>query len=266
MKCGTASLHRYVGEHPQVCVSSPKETHFFLAQNENDEMWYRNCFETEAEACGEFSTTYTKHPKYLGVPERMHQLLPEVKLIYLVRDPIDRAVSHYVQHWVKRLESDSIDEAFRPVEESWYLHVSRYYHQLTRYLEHYSEEDVLVVQSERLRRSRGDVMDEVFRFIGVDPTQKEEAYAKEYHMTAEKRRKSILAAFLTESKLGRAVKDAGKRLVPRDAVDWAKRVLWTDAQKPSLSEKVRSQARDYLREDVEQLRTFTGKEFREWSV
>ncbi len=267
MKCGTSSLHQYLGEHPQVCVSTPKETDFFLARNQQDLKWYRECFTEPARAYGEVSPNYTKHPTFAGVPERMHELLPKAKLIYLVRDPIERAISHYIHNWASRRWSTSIRETILPVEESWPLTVSRYHMQLSQYLEYYPIRDILVVQSERLRRCTGDVMEEIFRFIGVDPsiTQERGAY-KEHHVSTEKIRKNGLAAFLTESSIGQAVKDAGKQLVPRRTIEWAKDALWTEVEKPTLSGDVSARAQDYLKKDIDQLRALTGKEFACWSV
>ncbi len=132
MKCGTSSLHQYLGEHPQVAVSTPKETDSFLERNEKDRTWYHGCFDSEAKAYGEVSPNYTKHPGFPDVPDRMHEMLPDVKLIYLVRDPIERAISHYVHNWTRCRVNKPVDDTFQPVEESWYLNVSRYYFQLSR--------------------------------------------------------------------------------------------------------------------------------------
>lgn len=111
-------------------------------------------------------------------------------------------------------------------------------------------------------------MEEVFRFIGVDSTvaQTEGAFEEEHNVSTQKARKNGLAAFLTESALGRTVKNAGKRLVPQRTIEWAKEALSKGVEKPTLSEYIRAQAQDYLREDVEQLRALTGKEFAGWSV
>ena len=269
MKSGTTSLYKYLSKYPQVRTSSPKETNFFLEENERcDEGWYRNCFEgdVDARAYGEFCPQYTKHPKFSGVPERMHELLPEVKLIYLVRDPIERAISQYVHMWAVEGLDNSIDEVLQPVGKSHYLNTSRYYYQITQYLEHYSREDILIIQSEQLRKRREEVLKKVFRFIGVDPAYEDEAFKEEHNTSSKKIRKGTIMALLTESALGRVFLNAGKQLVPRGGIEWAKEALSTDAQKPTLSKAVRLKAQEYLREDVEQLRAFTGKEFREWSV
>jgi hypothetical protein len=266
MKCGTTSLYQYLKNHPQVCTSSPKETDFFLERNGKVGKWYRSCFKEEARASGEFCTDYTKHPLYSGVPERMHELLPQVKLIYLVRDPLKRAVSHYTHNWVLRRTNNSIDEVFQPFGESKYLNTSRYYYQLSQYLEYYSKNDILVIQSERLRKNREDVLRRIFRFIGVDPTYEDETFEQEHHVSPDQKRMGTTTAFFRKSTLGRKIINAGKQFISRKVLEQIKRVLSTDAQRPTLSREVRSQAQEYLREDVECLRALTGKKFREWSV
>lgn len=268
MKGGTTSLHKYLGTHPQVGVSKPKETNFFLDRNKKDLSWYRRCFEGDFRICGEVSPNYTKYPGFSGVPKRMHETLPNAKLIYLVRDPIERAISHYLHNWVKKRTSEPIEKAFLPVEESGYLNTSRYYYQITQYLKYYAQNNILLIQSERLRADRESIMAEIFQFIGVDPEIAVESTTleEEYHVSADKRKKTAVASFLTESKVGQTLKDIGKRITPRKAVDQIKEIMWVDPKKPKLSEGVRLQAEDYLRDDIEKLRELTDKTFPGWSV
>ncbi len=121
--------------------------------------------------------------------------------------------------------------------------------------------DILVISSEQLRSNRSDVMERVFRFIGVAPhvAHGEEKFASEGHVSSEKARKNDVAAFLTETAVGRMVKEAGKRLVPEKTIEWAKGTLWTDTEKPTLAEDVQARVQDYLHEDVEKLRDAYGQ-------
>ena len=198
----------------------------------------------------------------------MHEMLPNVQLIYLVRDPIERTLSHYTHSRIKRREKKSVNEALCPSGKSWSVNVSRYYFQLSQYLPYYSKENILVIQSERLRESRDEVMAEVFRFIGVAPhlDRSDGAFAEEYNETAGKEQKTSMAALLTETALGRAAKNAGKRLLPQRTIEWAKEALWSEVEKPTLDDHVRARVQNYLHDDVEQLRALAGKEFRGWSV
>ena len=111
-------------------------------------------------------------------------------------------------------------------------------------------------------------MAEIFQFIGVDPEVAVEktTLEEEYHVSADKRKKTAVASFLTETKVGQTLKDIGKKITPRKAVDQIKEFLWVDAKKPKLSEEVRLQAEDYLRDDIEKLRELTDKTFPGWSV
>ena len=98
MKSATTSLHRYLAEHPDIAVSEPKELDFFIEPRYGKLGldWYRRQFGSAAIAAGESSVNYTKCHKYPGVAARMHRHLPDVRLIYMVRDPFDRIESHWV--------------------------------------------------------------------------------------------------------------------------------------------------------------------------
>lgn len=265
MKCGTTSLHQYLGMHPQICVSDPKEPDFFLRRNEHDLAWYRQCFREPAQAYGEASTNYTKHPAFRDVPERMHQVLPDLKLLYLVRDPIERAVSHFAHNRVDGRESDPMDEAFCPVEDSHYLQTSRYSVQLSQYLEYYPEERVLVIESERLRADRMGVLREVFSFLGVDPAVEASAFEEEYHTTSGKLKPGV-SVFLQETWLGRFLTSAGKALFPPALLEQGLGMVRTDVERPVLSESTRERMRVYLQKDVDRLRALTRKDFDAWSI
>jgi hypothetical protein len=265
MKCGTTSLYHYLGAHPQICVSDPKEPDFFLRRNEKGLAWYKQCFQGSAQAYGEASTNYTKYPAFQGVPERMHRALPDLKLLYLVRDPIERAVSHYAHNRVDGRESQSIDEAFRPVEDSHYLQTSRYHFQLSQYLEHYSEEDVLVIESEQLRADRMQVLREIFAFLGVAQTVEGSAFEEEYHTTSGKLKPGV-STFLQETQFGQFLTSVGKALLPDVLLERGLEAFRTDIERPTLSESTRERMRAYLQPDVAQLRRLTGKDFASWSL
>lgn len=92
MKCGTSSLHYYLSLHPQISMSEPKELSFFAENWPRGRDWYEAHFPEDLPIRGESSPNYMKHPAFPGVPERMVSLVPDAKLVYLVRDPIARIV------------------------------------------------------------------------------------------------------------------------------------------------------------------------------
>src|SRR5215210_8660249 len=142
-KCGTSSLHRYLDEHPEVSMSRPKETNFFVRDDWREQVaWYESRFPTPAPTRGEASPSYSLFPYFRGVPERVHSLVPEAKLIYLVRDPLARLVAHYLDMYGLHIEHRPFEEAVGDPDEerNLYLAGSRYATQLEQFLAFYPPE------------------------------------------------------------------------------------------------------------------------------
>src|SRR3954454_424581 len=98
-KCGTTSLHTYLDAHPDVHMAAEKELDFFIEDRawQRGLEWYATRFRDDAGVRGESSPNYTGWPVWDGVPERAAAVIPKARLVYLVRDPIDRIESHYLQ-------------------------------------------------------------------------------------------------------------------------------------------------------------------------
>ena len=114
LKCGTTSLHHYLNLHPEVEMSRPKELNFFVAEL-NWSLgpdWYSSHFGGGAPIRGESSPHYTNRPRFDGVAERMRSMLADARLIYMVRDPIDRMLSHYLHNVGGGYDDRPLAEAF----------------------------------------------------------------------------------------------------------------------------------------------------------
>ena len=167
-KCGTTSLASYLGAHSQVFMTSPKEPSYFVRDRHTFD-WYQSLFERagDAKARGEASTAYTAAPRTPDAPERIHALIPGAKLVYLVRDPMERVLSHYAFRVAEGTERRAITDALK--EGSPYVECSRYAYQLAPYLELFPRDQILVIGSRELRDDREATMQRVFCFIDVDP-------------------------------------------------------------------------------------------------
>ena len=155
MKAGTTSMYHYLRAHPQVYMPTFKAPEFFAgkALSTRGVDWYRKQFAgagPEAVAIGEASNVYTKYPHYPGVPERIAELIPDVRLLYIVRDPVARIRSHYQTRVAEGAEKLPLLEAL--ATNSIYLDYSRYAMQIEQYLEHFPDEQLLVTTAEALRR------------------------------------------------------------------------------------------------------------------
>lgn len=265
-KAGTSSLHYYLGLHPDIFMSRFKELNFFVAEHNwtRGPGWYRSQFPAQAVILGESSPLYADYPASGGVPARMHSVIPDARLIYLVRDPVERILSHYTHWFAVRQENDALSDVLaRPPALSSYINRSLYHAQLQQYLPYYDLKDILVVASEDLRDRRRQTMSGIFRFLGVDVTFDSPRFHRLKHQGSEKRRLSPL---------GRAVHDASYRhmnplspAVQRLLTRWLEIPLSRPFARPELTDGLRLRLQDALYPDAERLRALTGLTLSDWS-
>jgi hypothetical protein len=184
MKSGSTTLHELLAEHPRICMSEPKEPCFFVDSNLLKEMWpemwhmgfwraeqaYLDLFKTKPGALwwGESSTDYSKMPKVAGVVERMAAFSPEARIIYIMRDPVKRTISHYWHMAEHRGETRSPLEAI--LQDPHYTDVSHYAMQLRPYLDRFGRERVQVLTFEELTGNPVPTVQAVYAWLGVDAT------------------------------------------------------------------------------------------------
>jgi hypothetical protein len=143
---------------------------FFIAEDNwpRGRGWYESLFDGagQAAAIGECSPCYTWAHAYHGVPERMAQVVPEARLVYVVRDPIARMRSMYMHQVSAGRERRRAEEALL---DDRYLGPSRYGFQLATFLDHFDRSQVLVIASEVLRDRPREALSAVFGHLAVDP-------------------------------------------------------------------------------------------------
>lgn len=188
MKAGTTTLFAALTQHPHVIRSRRREIHFFGSRFTRGEDWYRRHFPTGLELrryqaiTGEGSTSYLAHPLAAG---NIRSLIPNVRMIALLRDPVDRAISNYFHEKRTARETLPIVEAFaaeedrlrraaeeegqRPLGRLGYRKRGLYAEQLERYYEHFPREQLLVLNAESLFENPRETIDQVCRFLALDP-------------------------------------------------------------------------------------------------
>jgi Sulfotransferase domain len=255
-KCGTTSLHSYLARHPEISMSSPKELDFFVAEHNwpRGVEWYREHFDPEARVRGESSPNYTADPYFAGVPERMAELIPDARLIFMVRDPVERVRANWIHTYSNRVEDRPLSEAVLDADAE-YVARSRYHYQLTRFLEHYPRERILVVDQEELLRKRRPTLKEVWRFLGVRENVWRESFRVKRLQSSSRRRKTWLGYVVSQ----RVSHRTWRRL--RERYPFSKPFDQT-----GLDERTRDTLEEMLREDARRLRERTGKPFEHWSV
>ncbi|MCK4919433.1 MAG: sulfotransferase domain-containing protein [Bacteroidales bacterium] len=137
MKSGTTSLYCTIKESQNIDSSMYKDTKFFIDKNcggnwQKGISWYQQQFSDNGIINLEASTHYSKLPDYTCVANRILKTLKDVKFIYLFRNPIDRAISHFFHNRIVDKESIDINSAFSNVNSKYY-HYSNYSKQITPY-------------------------------------------------------------------------------------------------------------------------------------
>ncbi len=182
-KSGTTTLYKYLQRHSQIYLTKPKEPDFFSLDKNYAQgtEWYESLFiqALSHQFCGEASTTYSRLHRYPQTVERMSQMLPNVKLIYLMRHPVDRAYSFYVYRFKRSQQNasflsergdlitaktfeEAISENREFVESSYYLE------QINRYLKFYQRSSLLCLLMEDLIKQPEATLKNILDFIGVD--------------------------------------------------------------------------------------------------
>lgn len=267
-KCGTTSLHEYLDEHPQISMSREKELHFFVDQKNwgRGLAWYESQFDPSAPVRGESSPGYSAFPLYRGVPERMADTIPDAKLVYLVRDPVERIVSHYTHRTVNWPEMATLEEALaEPHLREWLVTPSRYWLQLERYLARFPAEQILVVDTDDLRASRVEVLARILAFLGVDPSFRSPEFERTHNAATglvRRNRAGEAVSKLLERTLGPSRSQMLRERAPRPL----KAPFRYEAGPVVLPETVRAELEEELRDDVVRLRAHTGLAFAGWTV
>ncbi|MEQ8469324.1 sulfotransferase family protein [Coleofasciculus sp. E1-EBD-02] len=192
-KGGTSSLHYYLSLHPQIYMCREKELDFFIAQRnwERGVEWYKKNFVGEAKIYGESSPNYTDYPRYDQVPKRMHSIVPEVKIVYILRDPIKRIISHYMHWYSAGLENRSLSDALIKIESSRYTRRCLYYTQLEQYLNYFPQSNIFIMTTEDLQNKPQKFLQKLFIFLGVDNSFYHQKLSRIHHKSSQKRRKNV---------------------------------------------------------------------------
>lgn len=146
MKCATSTLYEQLESQSSIFMVTPKEPNFFSDDDvyARGISWYRSLYEQTDKYLlrGEASTHYTKLPTYSSAVARLStHLSPDIKLIYVVRHPIERIVSHYIHEWSRNNIKEEINTAIKLYPEL--IDYGRYYFQLKPYSEVFSQIAVL---------------------------------------------------------------------------------------------------------------------------
>jgi hypothetical protein len=268
-KCGTTSLRAYLDLHPEIVMATTRrssELDFFS----HDEQWrrgvgwYERLF-SDAPVRGEVSPSYSTFPFNASVPERMAGVVPDARLVYLVGDPIERVESQWHFAIANHAETRPFEDAIAGRYET-YVAASRYATQLERFLPHFPQQRILVVDQHDLRRDRVATLRGIFGFLGVDESFTSPGFEQESNVTADTRHLSRLGRttyLALHGTAGYRLTHAVASRVPRRIPVLERR---STSERPAATGELRERLVDDLGPQAERLRELTGKRFASWSI
>jgi hypothetical protein len=263
MKCGTSSLHDYIGQHPDVFMSTPKELHFFDEANYDPGRisWYQSQFTSDKKVCGASPQNYTKcHNRYYqGIAQRIHQHIPGVKLIYIVRDPFKRIQSHIIENYY----GEPIHDLKYNIESGHYAKTSMYAYQLSEYLKYFKKEQILVLTLEELVAQKLSTMNKVFQFLGLDPMSDEKAFDFIRNTREMKACPNWFARTIFYRLVNKISPRFAKKITNNGLLD---KLIFKKKLDGLLNHIEIEKYRHQIEQDVKQLRAITGNDFKEWSI
>lgn len=255
-RSATTSISNILGSHPDICFSNPKEPQFFSKSNWNQHLdEYHNLFKEEAKLYGEGSTNYSKFPSFnKNIHSDIFEYNPKMKLIYIMRHPIDRMVSHYKFALERGYAESTIEDDL--INNPIYLDTSKYYSQIMPYLEQFGQDHIKFVFFEEFAKNPNTIIDDIFQFLGLSSfnfpsklVHTNKSLVGEIHHKKYDNPKTIL------QKITKVLYVLNKRVFKKTP----KRVY-------TLSEATRKSLLEKLRSDTENLESLLKKDLSHWKV
>jgi len=258
MKSATSTLHEQLALQQGVFMTSPKEPNYFSddEQYAKGDKWYDTLFldAQTGDLCGESSTHYTKLPHYPLTVGRMSKRLASPKLIYVMRHPVDRLVSHYIHQWSQHVMKCDINQAIDQYDEL--IAYSCYAMQLKPYIEEYGKENILCVFMESIKDNPQNQLLKVADFIGYKGDVQWKFDLEKQNVSKEKIRMFPGYKLLINSGLKAWLR---RHFIPQSIRNYIKKKL-TMQDRPEIGEDKMRQLTEIFDNDLQQLAVILGCE------
>lgn len=267
MKSGTTSLHEYLNEHPDIFMSDVKEPGYFsdcVDYYPKDKEWYTDLFKDvkNQKIIGESSTHYTKLPICDGVIEKIWQYNPDARFIYIMRNPIERVISHY-WHGVKY--GDERHDILTAVKKNQtYIDFSDYAYQLEPYIERFGKDKIYTLSFECLINDPASELKGLFEWLGVDASVSIKSAGQSHNALPKSFKKVKGFGFLHKFRSS-FIWNSIAPLIPNKITAAAANLTVEDAVKSTDKDKeVISYLKPIFTSKVERLEKLLNKRFDEW--
>ena len=258
MKCGTSTLATQLGSQDGIFVTTPKEPNFFSDDPVHAKglAWYEQLFADAApgDLKGEASTHYTKLATHPHTVARMAAVLEAPRLVYLIRDPVARLVSHYMHEWSMGVLHGPLETVLDRHPEL--VDYSLYGRQLDPYVTHFGRDRILVMGLEEMQAAPQQALEKVCAFLGYPHRPAWQADRARENASSERIRRFPLHGLIFDNPVASALR---RSLVPQGVRDRIKRARQMQTR-PVLSGPRRRALEATFAKDFEMLQTlFPGR-------
>lgn len=277
-KAGTTSLYFYLKRHPEVFMSPIKEPNFFSY----DETVRQNLYHKEKgvgsfdeytklfeqanghhKAIGEASVSYLFYP---SVPGKIKELIPDAKIIMSLRDPVDRAYSHYFMEHKLGYVHTSIENIISKKSKHrnahlWYqqyIELGLYTEQVKRYLDVFGKDNVRIFIYDELAEDMEGMILNVFDFLDIDKTYIPELEGK-YNTYSTPRNQLIRLMYAQKN-----LRTLARKIMPQERIDWVKNFFLTRKMKTPRRDETVAQLREFYKPDIMKLEKLLNKNLSRW--
>ncbi len=276
-KAGTTSLYHYLSEHPDVFMSEPKEVNFFSREEIEAQGLYYSDFKaktwddyqrlfdgvTTEKAVGEGSVSYLFYP---DTPQKIKAAIPDVKIIILLRNPVERAFSHYLMDYRMGL----VDLPFEDVVlhqaggkksallYQQYVELGLYYEQVKRYVDTFGSAQVKIYFQDDLRHKGEKVVEDLYAFLGIDVALKPDL-SQEYN-TFTMPKNGLMKALYASGSMRLMI----NKILPQTIKDKLKDIAFEQKKKPELSEETKKHLQAIYHDDIGSLEVLLAKDLSAW--
>jgi hypothetical protein len=262
MKAGTTSLHDYLALHPDIFMSTPKEIHFYDENHfyKYDYNWYLKHFKTDKKIVGTSPQGYSKchHKDSANVIERMYKDTPDAKLIYIVRDPIERYRSHILEAYHGDPEHDIIYS----LKVDNFVKTSMYYMQISAFLKFFKKEQIHILSLEDLISDKAGELNKIFAFLGVKKLDNFE----EFNFQSNRSTKTKLPFIVKKNITYKIINKINPDIALKYGIIYSHIFYKNRIEKKKLSNKEFQLLKNKLQDDINKFREFTGMKFSNWQI
>jgi Sulfotransferase family len=279
-KAGTTALYWYLADHPQVFMSSVKETNYFAFGLDERGNWLygdadlhhfpittREAYERSFDGAEDAGAVGEASPIYLECPQsaaRIAEAIPHARIICGIREPVDRAFSDYLMYLRSRGRRFDRSSELRPSAawarpDSHWMQISRYHEPLRRYFDLFPRQQILVFLFDDLKKDQTGVVRDIYGFLGVDA-----GFLPDFstpHNIGGMPANRLMERVLTSP----ALKKAFDPWIPRRGTDWARKVRTRNLRgAPRLPADLAQELREPFRDDIIETSRLIGRDLGAW--